>query len=245
LNEIQTKQWLIERIEHVLGAFDQGLVANKEKFEKFSDDQISEIKSKRNGILSTIGITATLLVGLVPTSIIPDSLKQTVLFWAFVVALPLGFATFLATVIITRHKSAKLWRIEKTYLEGFTAQKFIQGFVAMRTFDLDKINEYQLETLYLYLVVIESGITCNIINEYGKVYNTGSLKDQDQITTLYEIATKVGYDLHNNLLKGDKQFFTSEQLKNVFGVEAVVFLKEFNKFIDPLVARFRNEGSGN
>jgi hypothetical protein len=58
LNEIQTKQWLIDRFKHVLIVFGEGLEANKEKFEKYSEDHISDFKSKRNSILSGLASAA-------------------------------------------------------------------------------------------------------------------------------------------------------------------------------------------
>jgi hypothetical protein len=246
LNEIKTKQWLIERIEHVLIAFGQGLEANKQKFEKYSDDHISDIKSLRNGILSGIASAAALLVSLAAitsTTVLSDSIKSFLLEGTLVVSLPLGLLIYFVMVIKIRHESAKLQKIEKAYLDGFTSQKFIQGFVAMRTFDLNKISEDQLNTLYLYLVVIESGITCNIMNEYDKTNARKYLEYQNQAIRLYEKVARIGYNLYNNLLNTDKHFFTSDDLKGVFGKEAAVFLNEFNKFIDPLIDRFRNEDS--
>jgi hypothetical protein len=60
---LEEKQWIISRIERSLDAFEHGLMVNKEKFKAFADDQIDQIKTKQNILLSIMVVIATILVG--------------------------------------------------------------------------------------------------------------------------------------------------------------------------------------
>jgi hypothetical protein len=64
VNDIQTKNWLLDRIEHLLDAHRMGLESNKEEFERFTNDFLSGLTNNRNSILVLVGIFVTSILSL-------------------------------------------------------------------------------------------------------------------------------------------------------------------------------------
>jgi hypothetical protein len=170
--EAEEKRWRINRIEKILEDNEKGLTVNREKFKSFSCDVIGRTQNTQLIILSIMGIIAVTLVGIAvaDSKNIPDDFIQ----WTLIREHALTLFVLLSVAILAiytylelhkRHLSEKLWKIEKAFHEGLTAQAFMKGFLHFSR-PINLVQPEQLKNLLSCYIVVEGGITQNIIRKY-------------------------------------------------------------------------------
>jgi ABC-type multidrug transport system fused ATPase/permease subunit len=239
MEDIETNGWLIDRIEHLLQAYQTGLQSNKEKFEKFTDEYTSNLTNSRNNILTLIGLIATSIIGLLSANILDNSGKQ-ISIVVLIVVLAIGWRLYMIKNRQIRLESSKLWEIEKTYLSGSIAQNFMKGFLNLSASDITLVQVGWLRTLENYLIVLEAGITANIMDAYKLNYPNDSFPEpaENLVTSMYNAAINTSIDVY----KSNKYLFEEEVSERIFGAELHRPLYEFVKFVaEKCKERFNSE----
>lgn len=238
----ENKQWLVTQIENSLEAYQNSLESNKKKFESLTDNYLSKLTSRRNSILSVVGLIISVIVGLSAVGL-AEGLMKPLLMIVLVVDVVGGTITYITANILMHRASKKLWDIEKAYDEGYTIQNFIKGFLSRRTLRLDSINADQLYNLHQYFIVIQGGITSKIISEYEKVYPKESYPKyyEGVIPKLYCLLIDNAFETYNS----HRQEFEKEQFLNIFKVskESEELLKEFQALIQYLLTRYKYDNN--
>jgi hypothetical protein len=166
-DSFENKKWIISQMNSVLDAYQNGLRSNKEKFESSSNNRLSQLATRRNSILSIIGIIITVIVTLATV----DSIKaqvQPILVFFLIGSAAFGVFIYIRTNKQMLQQSERLLEIEKAYQEGYTVQNFMKGFLGRIGLLLDHISSKQLYSLHFFYVIIQGGITRKILDRYPK-----------------------------------------------------------------------------
>lgn len=140
------------------------------------------------------------------------------------------------------HKaSKKLWEIEEAYVEGYTIQNFIKGFLHRHTLKLDSITGDQLYVLNLYFLVVQGEITSKIVGEYEKAYSNKSYPQyyEGVESRLYRILMDSRYETYDS----HKEEFTIEKFLNILKISKAsdeLLLPQFQSMIRFLIARYEH-----
>ncbi|MDQ3867926.1 MAG: hypothetical protein M3250_00025 [Thermoproteota archaeon] len=239
VDHTENKQWLITQIENTLESYQNSLESNKEKFEGLTDNYLSKLTSRRNSVLSVVGLIISVIVGLAAIDFIQDIMKPWLMI-VLVIDVVGGTVTYITANILMHRASKKLWDIEKAYDEGYIIQNFIKGFLSRRTLRINSVDINQLYTLHYYFIVLQGGITNKIISEYEKVYPKESYPKYYEgiVSKLYCLLIDNAYETYNS----HKQEFEKEQFLDLFkvGKEGEELLKEFEGLIQHLLKRYEH-----
>jgi hypothetical protein len=204
------KRWIFERTEHLLQAYQMGLQANRERFEKFTDDYLSNLIARRNGFLAGTGFFVTLIFGLQQATLLQG--KDIIPY--LVVVLVVGASGYFCTSIYIKKQQSKLWQIEKAYLSGAIGQNFMKGFLNFSVPESGQVDINWLKTLQFYFTVIEGGITAKITDAYQTEFPNGSIPESQEpfVAKMYEVLINIAW----NSYRSYPYFFNKEVSQRIF-----------------------------
>lgn len=165
MNENEQKQWVVNRLETYLIMSHDEIEADKEDFEKLSEQYLSVLEKRRNTLLAAVGFIATVVIlGLASLGII--EMPYVILFLA--IDLSVGLAIFVVYNYITAIIGNELTHVWTAHYETLRKIEFIQGHIAGHTLFLDTISPNRVNLLHAWSVTAVTAADYGLIEAYER-----------------------------------------------------------------------------
>ena len=229
MNDVERKQWLINRTEYVLRNYLEELQAEKHQLANFSNKYLFSYRTIRNTILVGVGFTATLLLTLASIGSIQRPITETFL----IIDLLVGLVFFVTINLHTYKVDTQFNQIEKVFLNTISIINYVKSVVVTKTVHLDQITNNQLETLFIYNVVVVGAARVELFDKLKQtsklVWDKHDKKELDSAARIQKRITDDAYQTYNDRVV---QFMQEEE-----------FLATLSPLIEPLLKRYQKHSS--
>jgi hypothetical protein len=193
----------IDEIYRSLDNYHNQLNANKEKFEKIYNENISSKTDTRNIILTLITFFAGFLVTVKDLENFKELFQSNLMYILFVLAIG-GISVYIVFSIKKRDQHKNLLEILKEFHDGFTTISFMKGLLDRISLGFENFEEDQIDKLDNYYTMVKGGIAFQIRREIKK-----SIQEEEIYGTkeyvLYNILIYKAYKLSQVQNKGKKK----------------------------------------
>lgn len=170
----------IEKIYRQLDNYHNQLNANKEKFAKIYNENISSMTEIRNILLTII----TFLAGFSGFSVVITDLNYSSIVFLIIVVI-VGIGVYIGFFFIKRERNKKVLEILNEFHDGFTIISFMKGFLDKISLVFENLEKKQIDVLDDYYTMVKGGIAFQIRSKIEKSVKRGSIAFQ-----IHHIITK-------------------------------------------------------